>query len=359
MTERSSPTPRAVGEDAALEADEGASVEAGRRLAWRPRWSVAEPRRSPWWNVPPHGHLAVESLNRWSAAAVLATMASGQGVLACVAVLDAGLGLGALGLVPLAVAVGSVLAAQFAARGIYRLGATTEGADNPPQRHQLDLSVAGGALACAVTLATAIGHLGTSGPSALGLLLLGLVTAASYTATPDGLGTTSVSPWQSVITRLYRLQEHRRSHPERCAARAREAITRERPSASCARTLPCWSPSCARPRKPPAGAEQRRWRPTPSRRSPRLVGSSRIGLSRWRGAPWRPSGYWSDVGCSTSPTASGSHDLLHDLRPIPTGHSPGRVVTALRRSSLPATISSLPAATTTTVGRSLELDKGG
>jgi hypothetical protein len=226
MTERSSPTPRAVGEDAALEADEGASVEAGRRLAWRPRWSVAEPRRSPWWNVPPHGHLAVESLNRWSAAAVLAIMASGQGVLACVAVLDAGLGLGALGLIPLAVAVGSVLAAQFAARGIYRLGATTEGADNPPQRRQLDLSVAGGALACAVTLATAIGHLGTSGPSALGWLLLGLVTAASYTATPDGLGTTSVSPWQSVITRLYRLQEHRRSHPERCAARAREAITR-------------------------------------------------------------------------------------------------------------------------------------
>jgi hypothetical protein len=61
---------------------------------------------------------------------------------------------------------GWIVAVQFAARGIHRLGATTEGADADPQRRrQVDMTVVG-ALACAVTLATAIGHLETSGEPA-------------------------------------------------------------------------------------------------------------------------------------------------------------------------------------------------
>ena len=63
-------------------------------------------------------------------------------------------------------ALGWIMAVQFAARGIHRLGVTTEGADDDPQRRrQVDMTVVG-ALACAVTLATAIGHLETSGEPA-------------------------------------------------------------------------------------------------------------------------------------------------------------------------------------------------
>jgi hypothetical protein len=63
-------------------------------------------------------------------------------------------------------AVGWIMAGQFAARGIHRLGVSTEGADDDPQRRrQVDMTVVG-ALACAVTLATAIGHLETSGEPA-------------------------------------------------------------------------------------------------------------------------------------------------------------------------------------------------
>lgn len=54
--------------------------------------------------------------------------------------------------------------------------------------------------------------------------MLGLAAAASYAATPDGLGTTSTSRWQSVMTRLRRLQEDRRGRRNLRAARAREAI---------------------------------------------------------------------------------------------------------------------------------------
>jgi hypothetical protein len=63
-------------------------------------------------------------------------------------------------------ALGWVMAVQFAARGIHRLGVTTEGADDDPQRRrQVDMTAVG-AFACAVTLATAIGHLETSGEPA-------------------------------------------------------------------------------------------------------------------------------------------------------------------------------------------------
>ena len=63
-------------------------------------------------------------------------------------------------------ALGWIMAVQFAARGIHRLGVTTEGADNDPQRRrQVDMTVVG-ALSCAVTLATAIGHLEPSGEPA-------------------------------------------------------------------------------------------------------------------------------------------------------------------------------------------------
>jgi hypothetical protein len=63
-------------------------------------------------------------------------------------------------------ALGWIMAVQFAARGVHRLGVTTEGADDDPQRRrQADMTVVA-ALACAVTLATAIGHLETSGEPA-------------------------------------------------------------------------------------------------------------------------------------------------------------------------------------------------
>jgi hypothetical protein len=62
-------------------------------------------------------------------------------------------------------AVGWIVAGPFAARSIHRLGAATEGADDPQRRHQPDMTVVG-ALGCGVTLATAIGHLETSGKPA-------------------------------------------------------------------------------------------------------------------------------------------------------------------------------------------------
>ena len=62
-------------------------------------------------------------------------------------------------------ALGWIMAVQFAARGIHRLGVTTEGADDPQRRRQVDMTVVG-AFACGVTLATAIRHLETSGEPA-------------------------------------------------------------------------------------------------------------------------------------------------------------------------------------------------
>jgi hypothetical protein len=163
-------------------------------------------------------------LDRWSEAAILVVIAGGQAVLAYAAARDAGLEVGALGLLALAAAVGSIVAAQLAARGLHRLGGSPEGADEPRRRRQLDIAVAGGALACGVTLATAIGQLGSgAGPPVLGLALLGLATAASYAATPRWAAATNASRWRSVSSWLRRYQQERRRRRDLQAARAREA----------------------------------------------------------------------------------------------------------------------------------------
>ena len=86
------------------------------------------------------------------------------------------------------------------------------------------LIMAGGALACGVTLATCVGLLGSgTGPPALGLALLGLATAWSYAATPRGAAATNASRWRSVTSRLERHQQDRRSRRQLQDARAREA----------------------------------------------------------------------------------------------------------------------------------------
>ena len=160
----------------------------------------------------------------WSAVAILVVMASGQGVLAYAAARDAGLEVGALGLLALAAAVGSIVAAQLAARGLHRLGASPEGSDDPRRRRQLDIAVASGALACGVTLATGIGLLGSgTGPPALGLALLGLATVWSFAATPHGAAATNASRWRSVTSWLERHRQDRRSRRQLQGARAREA----------------------------------------------------------------------------------------------------------------------------------------
>jgi hypothetical protein len=163
-------------------------------------------------------------LDRWSEAAILVVIAGGQAVLAYTAARDGGLGAVAVGLLAVASAIGSIVAAQLAARGIQQLGATAEGSLDPHRRRQLDVGVAGGALACGVTLATAIGQLGSgAGPPVLGLALLGLATAASYAATPRWAAATNASRWRSVSSLLRRYQQERRSSRQLRAARAREA----------------------------------------------------------------------------------------------------------------------------------------
>ena len=163
-------------------------------------------------------------LDRWSEAAILVVIAGGQAVLAYTAARDGGLGAVALGLLAVASAVGSIVAAQLAARGIQQLGATAEGSLDPHRRRQLDVGVAGGALACGVTLATAVDQLGSrAGPPVLGLALLGLATAASYAATPRWAAATNASRWRSVSSLLRRYQQERRSSRQLRAARAREA----------------------------------------------------------------------------------------------------------------------------------------
>ena len=163
-------------------------------------------------------------LDRWSEAAILVVIAGGQAVLAYTAGRDGGLGTVAVGLLAVAAAVGSIVAAQLAARGIHQLGAAAEGSLDPHRRRQLDVTVAGGALACGVTLATAIGQLGSgAGPPVLGLALLGLATAASYAATPRWAAATNASRWRSMSSWLRRYQQERRRRRDLQAARAREA----------------------------------------------------------------------------------------------------------------------------------------
>jgi hypothetical protein len=163
-------------------------------------------------------------LDRRSEAAILVVIAGGQAVLAYTAARDRGLGTVALGLFSVASAVGSILAAQLAARGIHQLGATAEGALDPHRRRRLDLGVAGGALACGVTLAAAIGQVGSgAGPPVLGLALLGLATAASYAATPRSAAAADAARWRSVGSWLWRYRQERRRRRDLQAARAREA----------------------------------------------------------------------------------------------------------------------------------------
>jgi hypothetical protein len=161
-------------------------------------------------------------LGPWSEAAILAMIAGGQAVLSYTAARDGSLAAPALGLLAGAVAVGSIVAAQLAARGIHQLGAGAEGLPDPSRRRRLDVAVAGGALACGVTLTVAVGQLGRgAGASALGLALLGLATAASYAATPHG-GSTA-SRWRSLTDWLRGHQQRRRRRRRLRAARASEA----------------------------------------------------------------------------------------------------------------------------------------
>jgi hypothetical protein len=163
-------------------------------------------------------------LDRWSEAAILVVIAGGQAALAYTAARDGGLGLVALGPLAVASAVGSIAAAQLAARGLHRLGATAEGSPDPRRRRQLDIGVAGGALVCGVTLATAIGQLGSrAGRPILGLALLGLATAASYAATPRWAAAANASRWRSVTSWQRRHQQKRRRRQDLRAARVREA----------------------------------------------------------------------------------------------------------------------------------------
>jgi hypothetical protein len=173
--------------------------------------SLGQPRRRP-------------VLGPWSQAAVLAVVAGGQGVLAWVVGRELGLEPLAIGLLSLAAAVGAVAAAQLAARGIDRFGAMPDGSQHPDRRRLLEAAVAGGALACGMVLAVAMGQLATgAGRAAVGLALLGLATAVSYAAIPNGPGATDTDRWQAVVARLRQLRQDRRRRRRLRAALAREA----------------------------------------------------------------------------------------------------------------------------------------
>ncbi|MFL6104426.1 MAG: hypothetical protein ACJ74K_14110, partial [Actinomycetes bacterium] len=160
----------------------------------------------------------------WSEAAILTVVAGGQAVLAYTAARDTNIGPLAVGLLAGAAAGGSVVAAQLAARGLHRLAAPIEGASDPGRRRRLELGVAGGALVCGVILTLAVGQLGsTAGRAALGLALLGLATAASYAATPQGAEAANASRWRSAAGWLRQRRQRRRSRRSLRKARAREA----------------------------------------------------------------------------------------------------------------------------------------
>jgi hypothetical protein len=164
-------------------------------------------------------------LGPWAQAAVLAVVAGGQGLLAWVVGRDLGLGLVALGLFSLVGAVGVVAAAQLAARGIDRFGATPDGsAQDPDRRRRLEVVVAGGALACGVMLAVAMGYVTVgAGRAAINLALLGLATAVAYMAIADRLGAGDADRLPALAARLRRLRQDRRNHRRLRAALAREA----------------------------------------------------------------------------------------------------------------------------------------
>ena len=164
------------------------------------------------------------ALGPWSQAVVLAVVAGGQGVLASVVGRELGLGPLALGLFSLVAAVGVVAAAELAARGIDRFGATPDGSQHPDRRHWLEVAVAGGALACGMMLAVAMGNLTASaGRAAVSLALLGLATAVCYAAIPDRPGATDADRWQAAVARLRRLRRDHRGRRRLRAALAGEA----------------------------------------------------------------------------------------------------------------------------------------
>jgi hypothetical protein len=160
-------------------------------------------------------------LGPWSQAAVLVVVAGGQGLVASVVGRDLGLGALAVALFSVVGAVGVVAAAQLAARGLDRLGATPDGTQRPDRRRRLEVAVAAGALACGVLLAVAMGYVTAgAGRAAVSLALLGLATAVCYTAIPDRPG---ADPRQALVARLRRLRRDRRSHRRLRAALARES----------------------------------------------------------------------------------------------------------------------------------------
>jgi hypothetical protein len=264
----------------------------------------------------------VPVLDRWSEAAILVVIAGGQAVLACTAARDGGLERVALGLLAVASAVGSIVAAQLAARGIHQLGATAEGSLDLHRRRELDVGVAGGALACGVTLATAIGQVGSgTGPPVLGLALLGLATAASYAATPRWAAAANASRWRSVRSWLWRHQQERRRRRDLRAAGAREAAAQAAVVQLCEELavlvpqlfaaeqsallfwryqvaigtphnvgsssiwppIACVGPAVSGGRSPTGGVGHRRHRPSPGRGLSRPVVRGPTGATRWPG----------------------------------------------------------------------------
>ncbi|HEX6674510.1 MAG TPA: hypothetical protein VF486_05730 [Actinomycetes bacterium] len=178
--------------------------------------TAAAPRRGqPGWRYV---------LGPWSEAVVLAVVGGGEGALGYVVGRDLGLAPLTLALLTAAAAVGSIAAAQLTAHGVDRLAVTPDGSDDPDRRRLLDLTVAGAALACGLTLAVAMGYISAgAGPAAVGLALFGLATAVSYAAIPDRSDTGGSSRSRSLAARLRRLQENRRSRRQLRLAQAREA----------------------------------------------------------------------------------------------------------------------------------------
>jgi hypothetical protein len=271
-------------------ADRLPSLRADDSTGWRPSDTDPGLERSGW---PP-------MLGPWSEAAILAVVAGGQAVLAATAAHDSRLGPLVLGLLAGAAAVGSVVAAQLAARGLHHLAASAEGFPDP-RRRRLDVTVAGGALACGVTLTVAVGQLGSrAGPPLLGLALLGLATAASYAAAPLGAappGDGGRWPAGCGDTSIGAAPADGCGRPEPGRRPPRW------PSTSCARSWPYSSPSCLPPNSrrccsgatrspsatPPSTASSSSWPPTAGAgpaasggRSP-TGGAGRPGTVRGRG----------------------------------------------------------------------------